>query len=284
MEAMKMRVAGACCLAVLVVATPGLAQPVEFGGPGSTIGVSVAELKSDQAAKTKQDAGVVVERVHEGTPAARAGFKEGDIVVEFDGEAVRSTRQFVRVVQETPPNRSVRAIVVRDGSRQTLNVTPELGRVGVDPSGEIRALANRNFRFAFPQSIDRSKLPDGFNTVPGTAWFARPVRLGIAIGAVGDQLAGYFGVKQGVLVESVEADSAASRAGLRAGDVITEVNGRAVAEPAELTSAIRTAQPGASIDVKVMREKKELTLKATLPDAERQKPRVAQPLFRRQSI
>src|SRR5688500_10543185 len=61
-----------------------------FGGAGSRIGVSVADV---DAADSKT-AGVKIESVEEGSPAEKAGLKSGDVVVEFDGERVRSVRQF----------------------------------------------------------------------------------------------------------------------------------------------------------------------------------------------
>ena len=74
-----------------------------FGGSGSQIGVSIRDVEDDdaKAAKLPAPGGVVIEEVSEDSPAARAGMKKGDIVVEFDGERVRGVRQFTRLVQET---------------------------------------------------------------------------------------------------------------------------------------------------------------------------------------
>src|SRR4030095_14238398 len=74
-------------------------------GPGSTIGVTVRELSADDALRAKVQAsdGVLVDSVRESTPASRAGLKNGDVVVEFDGERPRSARQLTRLVRETPP-------------------------------------------------------------------------------------------------------------------------------------------------------------------------------------
>jgi S1-C subfamily serine protease len=90
---------------------------LELRGPGSQIGVLIADT----------DAGVTIHEVRAGTPAERAGFKTGDVVVTFDGQEIRSARGFVRVVEETPPRKAVTAVVTRAGSRQTLTVTPEAG-------------------------------------------------------------------------------------------------------------------------------------------------------------
>ena len=75
--------------------------------------------------------------VGEGTPAADAGFEAGDVVVEFDGERVRSATQLSRLVWETPAGREVSATVMRDGIRRTLPVTPEPAPAGCRASSHI---------------------------------------------------------------------------------------------------------------------------------------------------
>ena len=96
-------------------------------GSTASIGVGIREVMGEDAAKAKmaQPSGVYVESVREGSPAAKAGIQAGDIVIDFDGERVRSASHFTRLVQESVPNRQVAAVVVRGTSKQTLNVVPE---------------------------------------------------------------------------------------------------------------------------------------------------------------
>src|SRR5205807_5377557 len=75
--------------------------------------------------------GVVVEEVRPDSPAAKAGIRTSDVIVEFDGEAVRSARQFMRLVHETAPGRTVKATVMRDGARKDVQITPAEGRESV---------------------------------------------------------------------------------------------------------------------------------------------------------
>jgi S1-C subfamily serine protease len=94
-------------------------------------------------------------------------------------------------------------------------------------------------------------------------------RLGISVTELTRQLADYFGVQDGVLVTSVTDGSAASRAGLKAGDVITSVDGQRVASREDLLRALRDADrdsQSGSVDVSVgiVRDRKESTLKATI--------------------
>lgn len=220
-------------------------DPLIHRGFGSQIGVSIREVNE----------GVAIDRVHEGTPADRAGFKPGDVVIEFDGEQVRSARQFRRVVEETPPGRPVEAIVLRNGSRQTLTVTPEVTRPDIARLPQLPDI-DQNFR-RFPPELRRDFDWPNF----GLSGVTR--RLGAALTPLSDQLAGYFGVKAGVLVSSVDRGSAAEQAGLRAGDVITAINGETTGSPSDVSQAIRRAPPGSSVEIRVMRDKKEVTLKAT---------------------
>lgn len=239
--------------------TPGIDR-LMLQGPGSEIGVSVRELRADEvtAAKLEQPGGVYVQDVREGSPASRAGLRNGDIIASFDGERVRGVRHFSRLVIETPPDRAVSTSIVRGTERQTIQVTPEAGRFGTffpDVGREIergmRAIP-RDFNFDF-------QFPDGFSRG----------RLGVSLTPLSDQLATYFGVKDGALVSSVEADSPAAQAGVKAGDVITAVNGRTVGDVGDVMAAVREAAPGAAIEIGVVRDKKELTLKATVPDRRR---------------
>ena len=92
------------------------------------------------------------------SPAEKAGLKAGDIVVDYDGERVRSARQFTRLVQETPEGRSVAIGIMRDGKKQTVNATPEAGRMTWNFGPELdRALreAERGMReFDMPRNVD----------------------------------------------------------------------------------------------------------------------------------
>lgn len=269
-------VAAAAVLAAAVTAALALAtrpvaaqaQPrviVQPFGATAWIGVSVRDVTADDASKAKlaQPSGVVVDSVREGSPAAKAGIQGGDIVVDFDGERVRSASHFTRLVQESVPDRQVAAVVVRGTSRQTLNVVPETSTAAnrVMSDQALRKLENlqsrlpRNFNFDF----------DDFARGRGALQLGR--NLGATVTPLTDQLATHFGVKQGVLVTTVAADSLAATAGLRAGDVITAINGQTVSSGADVTRALRESRSDGTLEIAVTRDKKPMTLKATIPAA-----------------
>jgi serine protease Do len=103
--------------------------------------------------------------------------------------------------------------------------------------------------------------------------FAGPARLGVTVQELTDQLAGYFGAGDGVLVTTVGDDSAARTAGLRAGDVITRVDGEAVTNGAELRRRLTDAEGTATLTI--VRDRKEQTITVTLPDGGTPKPTIS---------
>lgn len=267
----------AAAAALLVLAPSSAAQAPGFltlRGPGSSIGVSARDLTAEDARNARLDtpAGAYVESVLADSPAAKAGIQAGDVVVEFDGERVRSLRQFTRLVQETPPGRQVAVTVIRGAARQTLQVVPEAsGRfTTVVPDG-FGPDFERRFRERFRLDVR----PDlrGFNDRPDVAGDilrrfdergGAGRQLGVAVTPLTDQLAAYFGVKEGVLVTAVSSDTPAADAGLRAGDVITAVAGRPVNSVADLQAEFRRARTGEGLDISVTRDRKPLLLKLSV--------------------
>jgi len=86
-------------------------------------------------------------------------------------------------------------------------------------------------------------------------------RLGVTVEGLDDQLAEYFGVKEGVLVKSVQADSAAQKAGIKAGDVITGLNGSKVYDPVDLNRVIERIAETGEFTAEIVREKKTQSVK-----------------------
>jgi serine protease Do len=195
--------------------------------------------------------------VREGSPAARAGFQAGDIVVDFDGERVRSASHFTRLVQESVADRQVAAVVVRGTSKQTLSVVPEASSAS---SLILRSMPQVNVQRPTPREfnleLDRDRLRFA---LPATG-----AALGVTVTPLSDQLASYFGVKQGALVSGVTSGSPAADAGVRAGDVVTMINGQSVTSAADITRALRDRQ-NETVEISVTRDKKSLMLKATVP-------------------
>ena len=259
------------------VAVAPQADVFSIGG-GGRIGVSIRDV--DGSDKTKAAAGVVIESVDEDSPASKAGLKVGDIVTEFDGERVRSVRQFTRLVSETPEGRTVAAVVLRDGQRVTVNVTPESrGNAFRLFRGDRWEPFEQLYRYETiptPARPSTPAPPAPPRAMPLPApleryFFSGGNQLGITANHLEPQLAEYFGTKEGVLVASVSTDSAAAKTGLKAGDVITTFNGSTVRDPNDLRTKIRNLE-GGEFTLGIMRDKKPITLKGKLePPTERRR-------------
>jgi serine protease Do len=250
-------------------------------GRGSRIGASVSVEDADNK---DAKSGVSIDSVEPGGPADKAGMKAGDAVTEFDGERVRSVRQFLRLVQETTPGRSVPVVLSRAGQRVTVNVTPELGSFGDDFA--MRYLDGPMARLAIPPAAPSPPTPPAAPRAPRPPAIASPAvpfefftrtrntgRLGVTIEDLDTQLAEYFGVKEGVLVKSVTDDSVAANAGLKAGDVITSINGRHVYDTSDITRALDRVESDGDVTIEVTRDKKPQTVKGKLETRE-SRPRV----------
>jgi serine protease Do len=233
-----------------------------FTTGGSRIGVSVSDLEGSSDAQVN---GVRIDSVEEESPAAKAGLQKGDVVVEFDGERVRSVRQFARLVSETPSGRQVTAALTRDGRRMTVNITPQessgarfFGGDAWRAIDEAREMARIAPRPVPPRPPAAPRAPE-YNIEPFV--LLRGNQLGVTVNSLSDQLKEYFGVNDGVLVTSVTDDSAAAKAGVRAGDVIVSVNGSRVDDPSDLREEMAEVDPGAEFTLEITRDKKAMTLK-----------------------
>lgn len=252
---------------------PGQARAFAMlDGRGAELGVMVSDVD------TKTAQGVKVDEVHQNSPAEKAGIKPGDIVTEYDGERVRSARQFTRLVQETPDGRSVAIALMRDGKKQTVNATPEAAAMTWNFGPEIdRAMREaergmREFRFDTPNpnTFEFRTEPGGEPRryeyrLPGGAmpYIAGRGRLGVSVQSLTPDLEEFFGAKNGgALVSSVTKESAAAKAGIKAGDVIVSINGRHVDDSDDLIREL--GDQDGDVTIVVLRDKKEMTLKATL--------------------
>ena len=249
-----------------------LLRAIEIGR-GARIGASVSAVDANDNKEAK--AGVSVETVEPGGPADKAGLKAGDIVTDFDGERVRSVRQFTRLVQETTAGWSVPVVLSRAGQRVTVNITPERASFGDDFN--MRFLDTPMARLATPPTPPPAPLAPAAPRAPRLPTVVGPGmpfdlfsrvgntgRLGVTIEDLDTQLAEYFGVKEGVLVKSVAADCVAAKAGLKAGDVITSVNGRHIYDSSDVTRALDRVENNGEVTLEVTRDRKQQTLKGKL--------------------
>ena len=259
--------AGAVTAGPEIEANQGFEMALEDEG-GSWLGVETQEVTAEKAKDLKLSAerGVVIGKVLEESPAAKAGLKDGDVVTEINGQPVEGTVQFRRIIRETPAGRTLRLTVWRDGHSQTVNAT--LGKMQENRKRWMTAMP-QVFNFRLPEMPEVAPIPD----VPSIEWdngnllMNRP-RLGIDAEDVSGQLGSYFGAPdgEGILVREVNPGSAAEKAGVKAGDVITSLNGERIHGLAELRSKLSAAGEGKTAKLGVLRNKSALTLDIKIPE------------------
>ncbi|MBI2689755.1 MAG: PDZ domain-containing protein [Acidobacteria bacterium] len=276
--------------AMALLSLPALAQPttpppaappepprykvMTLGGSVSYLGIGVMEINADRAKelKLKEEAGVEVTRVDSNSPAEKAGLKAGDAVLEYQGNRVEGSEQFVRFVRETPVGRTVKMKVFRAGNAQTLTATISarqnnvFGMSQADRERVEKEMARMRERI---RTLPEIRMPDVPHAVMG--W--RSGMLGIDGESVEDQLADFFGVKEGVLVRGIAKDMPAAKAGIKAGDVIVRVEDKSVRTPRDITAAIRSAKNRKPLKVTISRQRSEMTLDVQLEDEKPMTPR-----------
>src|SRR5580692_8981514 len=254
-----------------------LISPDEEGGP-SFLGIEAREVTAENVKQFKLPAerGVVVGRVAPDSPASKAGLKETDVITEVDGQRVEGATQFRRMIREIPAGRTVQLTVWRDGRTQTISAT--LGKAEENHRALMNA-APGAFAFRMPE-VEIPEMPDvevqPLPGMPNMDWdngmmvlpMSRP-RLGIDAEDIGGQLGSFFGVPdgEGVLVRSVNAGSAAEKAGLKAGDVITKFNDDRIRSLGDLREKLAAKNDDKPAKLGVLRNKNEVTLTVDLPAA-----------------
>ena len=182
------------------------------------LGVYLAELTPEIAegfGLAKSEQGVIIRDVQPDSPAAQAGLRRNDVVVEFDGQPVTELQKFRIRVADTPVGRKIPLVVLRDGKRLSFDVT-------LEDRKEENLAANR------PE-----KQPSG-NDIEQVA--------GIKVRALTPDERANAKVSNGVLVTDVESGSPAEDAGIQPGDIIQQIGGKDVRSGAEFAKALHDAK------------------------------------------
>jgi len=241
------------------------------------LGVDIRDVTGDQLAalKMKEARGAEIVLVDHDAPAGKAGLREHDVILRVNGQAIAGEEQLRRMLRESPPGTPLTLLISRDG-QQIAVTTQTANRDDVERQAWEQHLAVPEPE-APPVEIDSS----GFFAAPASpapsargnsflgALVMDPSYTGAMLETMSSQLAEFFGAPggTGLLVRSVEANSPASLAGMRAGDVVVRANAKPVASSADWTKAIKDSH-GRPLAVVVLRDKKEQTLTLT-PDSKR---------------
>lgn len=237
-------------------AAPAVAQVFVYGA-GSYLGVDSRDITPERARdlKLKEVRGVEVLMVDQDAPAGKAGLKEKDVILNFNGTPVESVEQLRRLLRETPPGREVTIAISRDGQPMNLKVT----------------LADRRRASRLPKDfvVPIPKIPTMPDfEFPSFTMMPMSRRSGLTVESLSPQLGEFFGCKdaRGVLVRSVQQDSPAAKAGIRAGDVIVKVDNENIDGTSDFSRAVRRT---GKHNVVVLRDRREVSLSLEIPDRTR---------------
>lgn len=246
-----------------------------LGGERSYLGIEMEDVSADNMStyKLTSERGVIVRSVEKGSPAEAATLQAKDVILEYAGTPVLSTMQLGRLVGETPPGRKVDLVVSRDGKRLTISVeTGKRDAEGISrwfPPYKPAAPPDWQYRFEGPM-LRRG--PFAF-ALPGprsgvTVVEPKP-RLGVSLQPLTDQMADFLAVpgKKGVLITQV-MDNTAAAGNLKAGDVVIEADGRTVEDPDDLTRVVQRKEEGEKLELKIIRDKKPITVTVELAKKE----------------
>jgi len=288
-------IAGACCAALLALASPfaGAAEPADraalekqlkearaklndaardvadlsqqlYGGDrqdelmrfvqgrpqGAMLGINIED------AKGRED-GVEVVGVSPGGPAEQAGLKTGDIVVAMNGQSLRTAdgrnpgARLVELMRSVEPGQTVNLDYLRDGRQ---------GSAAVKAAPAEPPIA-RILRERLPKQLPEGLQIPGFEGLMGPE---RPFR-SLELVKLTPKLGKYFGTDEGLLVVRAAEGQVLP---LEEGDVLLSIDGRKPDSPGHAFRILRSYQPGEKVQLGVLRNRRQLELAATMPEAD----------------
>jgi C-terminal processing protease CtpA/Prc len=207
------------------------------------LGVSIERLSQEEKKEFGVDHGVLVTRVVKGEAADKAGIEEDDVIQFFNNEKIRRPGDLVDAVRDCKPKTQATVKLVRDGKTKELTVT--LGK-----------LKSRFHGFNWGDH-------EGYLFMPGKRGY-----LGVHLQPLNKDRAEYFDVKdeEGALILKVEEESPAEEAGLKAGDVIVQIEGKNISEPKDVSDILSDLEEGDEVTIQVVRHKKKKSVKAELEE------------------
>jgi membrane-associated protease RseP (regulator of RpoE activity) len=239
---------------------------------GGFLGIYAENISRENMSRyhMNQVRGVGVTQVIKDSPAEKAGLRKDDVILRIEGENVSSVRKLNRLVSELAPDQSVRVSFSRGGSEQ--EVTATIGkRSNQSFAGDVFPGGSKLWKWegTDPKVFKWEGLPfnrgDLFENGGNFSFsLGNSRRIGVSTMELTKQLADFFGITggKGVLVTSVTDDGPAAKAGVRAGDVITAVDGEAVDSPGDISRAINNKKEG-DVTLTIIRNKSQQTIRVT---------------------
>lgn len=285
---MSVRATPATAALLLMLAGPVPAQEKQvfvYRGDRPRIGVMLEGRANPEHDKY----GAYVEEVTPDGPAAKAGLQAADIITTFNGVSLAGLKG---EDDESGPAKKLRELAGKLEVGDTVRVEYRRGTQTHKTTliaAELPEMTVRRMRAGGPEGdhmmwvpeggMHRAPMPPGGHNFrffsdgsdgPGRIHLAEGGLSGLELATVNAGLGEYFGTKAGALVLDVHADSTVQ---LKAGDVITAIDGRAVTSEDQARRILRSYADGETAKVEVMRQKKKVTVSWKAPDADRMERR-----------
>jgi serine protease Do len=237
-------------------------SPLLHSSSQGYMGVLVGDVDSDSASKLKlkEVRGAVVTLIDHDAPAAQAGVRVNDVVLQVNGQVVEGAEQFSRMMREIPAGHSVSLVISRDGAVQTIAVQlADRKKMEHDvwnrlDNGGDQSTSAPGMGILSGGSGD---VPSGGFHIPfiGTS----TLNVGALVEPLTSQMADYLGIQGGLMIKQVARKSEAEAAGLKAFDVILKVGTDGISTTADWDRALRANQ-GKPVQVTILRDRRQQTV------------------------
>jgi serine protease Do len=254
-------------------------------GAQGYLGIDVRDVAPEQvgALKLNEARGAVIVHVDHDGPAGKAGLREHDVILQMNGQVIEGEEQLRRMLREGAAGKNITILLSRDGQVQTIS-TQLANRVAVErqwwqdhmatpapgpqteSQDQIRGSGFLGGGIAAPTITAPPDPPQ--HSLIGT-FILGSSYTGAALEMIGPQLAQFFGSQggNGLLIRSVDPNSPAAAAGMRAGDVVVRANGIIITSTSEWSKLVHENR-GKALSVVIVREKQEHVI-ALIPDAKK---------------